>query len=91
MKLNIKALETYVAAHVAPLEDAVKAEFTKFVDYVRGEEAKIEAEVQHLTGRGYTVTPPAEAAPPAAVSVSVTGSVDPAVVTTALGSTAPSV
>lgn len=65
MKLNLQALETYVSAHVASAEETVKAEFGRFLDFVRGEEAKIEAEVAHLTSRGYTVTPPADAPPSA--------------------------
>jgi hypothetical protein len=78
MKL-INVIESYVAAHVAPLEDTVKAEFIKFVEYVRGEEAKIEAEIAHLTGRGYTVVPPLPgAAGTIDASLLVSGSIAPA-------------
>ena len=64
--MNLKALEAYIAAHVAQAEDSVKAEFTNFFNFVTSEEAKVTAEIENLAGLGYTVTPPAPAAAPAA-------------------------
>lgn len=56
--MDLAQLKSYVAAHVASAEDSVKAEFERFVSFVEGEDAKVKAEVEHLSGLGYTVTPP---------------------------------
>ena len=56
--MNLAALEAYIAAHVVSAEDAVKAEFSRFLAFVSDEEVKVKAEIQHLTGLGYEVTPP---------------------------------
>ena len=60
----LEAFKAYVSSHIANAEGEVKAEveaaFAKVVAFVTGEEAKIKAEVAHLTGLRYTVIAPAE-------------------------------
>lgn len=67
----LEAFKAYVASHLASAEGEVRADveaaFAKVIAFVTGAEARIAAEVEHLTGLGFTVTPPAPAAqPPAA-------------------------
>ena len=67
----LEAFKTYLSGHLASAEAEVKAEieaaFAKVVDFVTGAEAKlvaqVKAEVQHLTGMGYTVTAPVPVEP----------------------------
>ena len=73
----LEAFKAYLSSHLANAEGEVKAEieaaFAKVVDFVTGAEAKlvalVKAEVQHLTGMGYTVTAPAPVEPAAAAPV----------------------
>jgi hypothetical protein len=57
----VQSLESHCAAFFTSAEEAEKAVVAKFLDFVRGEEAKVKAEIEHLTSRGFTVTPPAQA------------------------------
>ena len=59
--IMLTALRTYLAAHLATVDASLHAHLQAFVTYVEGEEAKVAAEVQHLTSLGYTVTKAVEA------------------------------
>lgn len=74
--MNLQTFESYVATHTANLADEVKAEFTRFVDFVRGEEAQLKDALAVLARHGLMAVPapkvepspvaPAESAAPSA-------------------------
>jgi Holliday junction resolvasome RuvABC DNA-binding subunit len=57
----LTTLRAYLAQHLATVDASLHTHLQAFVDYIEGEEAKVAAEVQHLTSLGYTVTKAAEA------------------------------
>jgi hypothetical protein len=57
--MKLSDIEAFIASGVTQVEDDIKAAVAKVRAFVSSEEEKIKGEVAHLTGHGYTVTPPA--------------------------------
>jgi hypothetical protein len=52
------AIEQHLAAYAREKEEAIVVHVREFIEWARGEEAKIQAEVEHLKAHGYTITAP---------------------------------
>lgn len=57
----LATLRAYLAAHLPTVDPSLHPHLAAFVTFVEGEEAKVAAEVQHLTSLGYTITKAVEA------------------------------
>jgi hypothetical protein len=66
MSLTISELKTEIQAWGAKVEGEAKTWFANLESWATGEEAKLTAAITLLQGNGYTVTPPAKPATPAA-------------------------
>jgi hypothetical protein len=52
------AIEQHLAAYAKQTEEAVLVHVREFIEWAKGEQAKVEAAEKLLTSHGYTVTAP---------------------------------
>jgi hypothetical protein len=61
----IASLKTHLSTYTSNMEDSLKAELHKFVEFVTGEEAKLKDAIAYVESKGLVVSRPAAPEPAA--------------------------